>query len=209
MAWREDPKRRIILDSGSYSIRLGNAATVEPSFTYDNFIAIDRNSGNKIFGSALDTVLDETKLIYEKNNVRGVTVRFEAYLSMLDELMAKLEMPKKTTGFFCEDFSMTLPTLPYHPRKVMERHMEIYLEYYRYDGICVKPSSQLIYDHARSVYNRDLQHTPYRISQEYAVVVESSESATYITPFRKGEPVKAAVKRYSGRYAEWTSEVSC
>jgi len=185
---------------------LGNAGSLEPSFIYDNFIAIDRNSGNKVFGSALDTILDETKLIYEKNNIRGVTVRFEAYLSMLDELMAKLEMPKKTTGFFCEDFSMTLPVLPYHPRKVMERHMEIYLEYYRYDGINVKASSQLIYDHARSVYNQDLEYTPFKISDKYAVVIESSESATYITPYYNGEPVRQAVKRYSAYYLEWMLE---
>jgi hypothetical protein len=46
---------------------------------------------------------------------------------MLDELMAKMEMPKKTTGFYCEDFTMTHPILPYQPRKIMERHMEIYL----------------------------------------------------------------------------------
>jgi len=185
---------------------LGNAGSLEPSFIYDNFIAIDLNSGNKVFGSALDTILDETKLIYEKNNIRGVTVRFEAYLSMLDELMAKLEMPKKTTGFFCEDFSMTLPVLPYHPRKVMERHMEIYLEYYRYDGINVKASSQLIYDHARSVYNQDLEYTPFKISDKYAVVIESSESATYITPYYNGEPVRQAVKRYSAYYLEWMLE---
>ena len=127
MAWREDIRRRIILDSGSYSIRVGNAGNPVPNLIYDNFMAIDRNTGNKIFGPALDSIIDETKLIYEKNNVRGVTVRFESYLSMLDDLMARLEMPKKTTGFYCEDFSMTLPILPFHPRKVMERHMEIYL----------------------------------------------------------------------------------
>lgn len=68
-------------------------------------------------------------------------MRFEAYVTMLDELMARFEMPKKTTGFYCEDYSMTLPILPFHPRKVMERHMEIYLEYYRFDGMFVKPSS--------------------------------------------------------------------
>ena len=90
MAWREDNRRRMVIDSGSYSIRLGNASTSIPSFIYDNFIAIDRTSGNKIFGPQLDGILDETKLIYEKNNVRGVTVRFEAYVNMLDELMAKL-----------------------------------------------------------------------------------------------------------------------
>ena len=76
MAWRQDPKRRIIMDSGSYSIRLGNASSPQPTFLYDNFIAIDRNTGNKMFGPALDAILDETKLIYEKNNIRGVTVRF-------------------------------------------------------------------------------------------------------------------------------------
>lgn len=90
MAWREDSRRRIIIDSGSYSIRVGSAASPVPSFIYDNFIAIDRTNGNKIFGPALDSIFDETKLIYEKNNVRGVTVRFEAYVNMLDDLMAKL-----------------------------------------------------------------------------------------------------------------------
>lgn len=76
MAWQTDNRRRIVIDSGSYSIRLGNASTPQPSFIYDNFIAIDRNTGNKIFGPTLESILDETKLIYEKNNVRGVTVRF-------------------------------------------------------------------------------------------------------------------------------------
>lgn len=84
MAWREDSRRRIVIDSGSYSIRLGNASTIVPTFVYDNFIAIDRNTGNKIFGPQLENILDETKLIYEKNNIRGVTVRFEAYVNMLD-----------------------------------------------------------------------------------------------------------------------------
>jgi actin-related protein len=123
MAWREDNRRRIVVDSGSYSIRIGNAASSVPTFVYDNFIAIDRTNGNKIFGPQLESIFDETKLIYEKNNVRGVTVRFEAYVNMLDELMAKLEMPKKTTGFYCEDYSVTMPILPYHPRSIMERHM--------------------------------------------------------------------------------------
>lgn len=67
--------------------------------------------------------------------------------------MDKMKMLKKTTGFYCENHTITLPTLPYHPRKVMERHMEIYLQYYRFDGIYVQPSAQLIYDHARKIYN--------------------------------------------------------
>ena len=77
----------------------------------------------------------------------------------------------------------------------MERHMEIYLEYFRFDGLFVRPSSALLYDHARSLYNSDLKGTPYGISDTYAVVVESSESATYITPFFQGQPVKHAIKR--------------
>jgi len=58
MAWREDLSRRIIIDSGSYSIRLGNASRMEPLLNYDNFIAIDRHSGNKIWGAQLDSILD-------------------------------------------------------------------------------------------------------------------------------------------------------
>lgn len=135
---------------------MGNASSYNPLFVYDNFIAIDRQSGNKIWGSQLDSILDETKLIYEKNNVRGVTVKFEHYVTMLDELMAKMEMPKKTTGFYCEDFTITHPILPYHPRKIMERHMEIYLEYFRFDAISVNLSSQYIYDHAKHLYNQQL-----------------------------------------------------
>ena len=52
------------MDSGSHSIRLGTAASLHPSFTYLNCIAIDRSSGNKLFGSQLDNIFDETKLIY-------------------------------------------------------------------------------------------------------------------------------------------------
>ena len=58
MAWKTDINRRIIMDSGSYSIRLGNAGSHEPAFNYDNFMAIDRNTGNKIFGPQLDDILD-------------------------------------------------------------------------------------------------------------------------------------------------------
>lgn len=58
MAWREDNRRRMVIDSGSYSIRLGNAGSNVPSSIYDNFIAIDRTSGNKIFGPQLDGILD-------------------------------------------------------------------------------------------------------------------------------------------------------
>jgi hypothetical protein len=151
--WRSDASHRIILDNGSYTIRLGNASSPIPIHNYDNFIAIDRQSGTKVWGSQLDSILDETKLIYEKNNIRGVTVKFEHYVNMLDELMAKMEMPKKTTGFYCEDFTMTHPILPYQPRKIMERHMEIYLEYFRFDAMCVDLSSQFIYNHAKKIYN--------------------------------------------------------
>lgn len=64
------------MDSGSYTIRIGTAASLQPSITYLNCIAIDRSSGNKLFGSQLENIFDESKLIYEKNNVRGVTVKF-------------------------------------------------------------------------------------------------------------------------------------
>lgn len=109
-------------------------------------------------------------------------------------------MPKKTTGFYCEDFTMTHPILPYQPRKIMERHMEIYLEYFRFDAMFVDLSSQFIYSHARKLYNEDLTKLGhkgnYSISEKYAIVVESSESATYITPFYEGKPVMKSIKRY-------------
>lgn len=92
--------------------------------------------------------------------------------------MSKMEMPKKTTGFYCEDYTITHPILPFHPSKIMERHMEIYLEYYRFDGIYVDLSSQLIYNYARKLYNDDLaplsQTNNYAISDKYAIVIESS-----------------------------------
>lgn len=53
MSWRESFSNRIVIDSGSYSIRLGNASSFIPQYNYTNFIAIDRQSGNKIFGPQL------------------------------------------------------------------------------------------------------------------------------------------------------------
>ena len=74
--WRDNPKFRTVMDSGSYTIRLGSAASKTPAITYLNCIAIDRSTGTKLSGHQLDSILDESKLIYEKNNVRGVTVKF-------------------------------------------------------------------------------------------------------------------------------------
>lgn len=64
MTWRESPKRRLIMDSGSYHIRIGTAASTQPSFIYLNCTAVDRSTGNKIYGGNLDNIFDETKLIY-------------------------------------------------------------------------------------------------------------------------------------------------
>jgi len=33
------------------------------------------------------------------------------------------------------------------------------------------------------------------ISDKYAIIVESSESATYVTPYFEGKPLKNAIKR--------------
>ena len=59
----------------------------------------------------------------------------------------------------------------------------------------VAPSSALIYNQAKQDYNKDLAGTKYAISDKYALLVESSESATYITPYLQGQPVKEAIKR--------------
>lgn len=41
----------------------------------------------------------------------------------------------------------------------------------RFDGIYIEPSSTLIYNHAKKLYNSDLGGTKYAISDKYAVVV--------------------------------------
>ena len=66
MAWKSDFNRRVIIDSGSFSIRLGTAASSEPIYNYNNFIAIDRNSGNKVFGPQLDNLLPLVRSIAMK-----------------------------------------------------------------------------------------------------------------------------------------------
>lgn len=76
MHWRDSWERRLVIDSGSQTIRLGTAASFQPQINYLNCIAIDRGTGNKLYGTQLDNIFDETKLIYEKNNTRGVTVKF-------------------------------------------------------------------------------------------------------------------------------------
>lgn len=58
MHWRDSLERRLVIDSGSETIRLGTAASYQPQITYLNCIAIDRSTGNKIFGSQLDNIFD-------------------------------------------------------------------------------------------------------------------------------------------------------
>lgn len=63
-SWRDSLNHRLVIDSGSHTIRLGTAASEKPTFNYLNCIAIDRSSGNKLSGTQLDNIFDETKLIY-------------------------------------------------------------------------------------------------------------------------------------------------
>lgn len=58
MHWRDSLERRLVIDSGSHTIRLGTAASNTPSINYLNCVAIDRTSGNKLFGPQLDNIFD-------------------------------------------------------------------------------------------------------------------------------------------------------
>lgn len=77
MNWRSNPEKRLVLDNGSSRIRLGNASSSTPQLAWHNLLAIDRKTGSKLMGDDIIRIWDETKVVYERPNVRGVTVKFD------------------------------------------------------------------------------------------------------------------------------------
>ena len=126
MNWRSNPEKRIILDNGSSKIRLGNAGSSTPQLSWHNLIAIDKKTGHKLMGDDIIRIWDETKVVYEKPNVRGVTVKFDQEMNLWEEMFNNLDYLKqeqRNFGMDLSDYSMTLPLLPHRPRQILERYL--------------------------------------------------------------------------------------
>ena len=167
----------------------------KPTFHYDNFIAIDRQSGNKNMGQ-LDLFLMKTKLIYEKNNIRGVT----KILVLCDHAwLAYVKNVKclKTTDFTVKIWLHYSPNITLPSSKISASYGN-HLEYYCFDGIYVDLSSQFIYNHAKEIYNKELNKIGnkgnYGISDKYAIVVESSKVPLISLHFKEKLVMKANQK---------------
>ncbi|EGR32566.1 hypothetical protein IMG5_077470 [Ichthyophthirius multifiliis] len=179
--WHTNFQKRIIIDNGSWEIRLGNATNQNPMILQQNLL------GNLLYGEQLNNYLDESNLIYIKPQVRGVTVDWDHEIHLLEKMLDDL------TGFEQKQnelasYSISYIYNPCMPEKVRQRIIETCFEYFGFDAIYPALSqkmSQIFFKH----------NYPNKLSDQFQLLIEIGHSATYFVPFFDDEVVNYGIKR--------------
>lgn len=77
--------------------------------------------------------------------------------------------------------------LPCVPISIQQRYFEIFFEHFNFEAVMPCHSSTLLYEKAKKDYSSKSMKQGYELSNRYSLVVESSESGTYYTPYIEGE----------------------
>lgn len=92
-------------------------------FTFYGSVGIDKATGAKLIGDQLNHVWSETKMIYYRPNVRGVTMKFDHELTLWEEMLKKIDsVEEKKTGYDLSDCSLTFPMMPCVPSSIQQRY---------------------------------------------------------------------------------------
>jgi actin-related protein len=139
-------------------------------------------------GEQFGQIWDETKMIYYRPNVRGATMKFDHEMTLWEEILKRVEgVEERKSGFDLFDFSLTFPLLPCMPQSVLARYFEIFFEHFNFEAVLPYHSSTLLYEKARKDYGSRLMQPGFELNNRYGLMVESSESGTYFSPFIEGE----------------------
>ncbi|KAL4468897.1 hypothetical protein ABPG72_009167 [Tetrahymena utriculariae] len=185
--WKTNSNKRLIVDNGSWEIRLGSALNEVPNLTYYNLLGIDRKNGNLLCGENLNNYKDEANLIYVKPQVRGVVVDWDHEVHLWEKMLdAQTEFESKQNEL--QSYSISILQNPCVPDKVRQRMIEVCFEYFGFDAIYPALSQQMSQIYALDKYNK-------KISDTFQLVIEIGHSATYFVPFFDGQPINYAIKR--------------
>lgn len=100
-----------------------------------------------------------------------------------------LKDEQRNFGMDLSSYSLTFPLLPYRPKQILNRYLEIFFDHFKFDVVLPVQSSILIYEKAKRDYGSKVLATEYELSNKFCLVIESSDSATHITPIMNGEIV--------------------
>lgn len=123
-------------------------------------------------------------------------MKFDHEMTLWEEILKRIEgVEEKKSGFDLFDFSLTFPFLPCMPQAVIARYFEIFFEHFNFEAVMPYHSSLLLYEKAKKDYSNKIMAPGFELSNRFSLIVESSESATYITPFLDGEMKMQGVRK--------------
>lgn len=82
-----------------------------------------------------------------------------------------LKEEQRNFGMDLNNYSLTFPLLPYRPKQILQRNLEIFFDHFKFDIVLPVQSSLLIYEKAKKDYGSKVMAPEYEISSKFAVIV--------------------------------------
>lgn len=156
--------------------------------------ALDRRSGNLLYGKNLDGLLDEYYYSYKTPQTRGVLVNFDQEILLFEEILENLTNQKSNYN----TYSLLLTIQLFTPEKVKERILEMVFEYFDFGSFLpINPQVTKLIILFLSLLKEAIKEVcnSKGISDKFLLIVESSHSATYLVPIFDSEIMNFACKR--------------
>jgi actin-related protein len=129
--WRETNGKRIVLDNGSFKIRVGLAGLKDETFQQGrNLIAHQKRSNDTLIGYECEKVLNESSFRYSKPHVRGVLTNFDTQLTIWAKMFHDLLEDKNGKGY-----SLTFINPYLLPSRSKEKFLEILFDFYSFNAV--------------------------------------------------------------------------
>lgn len=93
-------------------------------------LALDKKTGNLLFGSSLLSTLDEACLSYKSTQTKGILVNFDNEILLFEDLLEQFSEKQNLN-----DFAIAMSLKCFTPEKIKERVFEIIFEYFDVGGV--------------------------------------------------------------------------
>lgn len=129
-SWKESTSKRLVLDNGSFNLRIGVAGQKESRFVGRNMIASHKRNSEVLACDKVDSVMKEASYRYSKPHVRGVLTNFDIQMNIWNKQFGKYVQDKNY-----KNWSLTISTPCVLPLRSKEKLMEVLFEYYGFGGV--------------------------------------------------------------------------
>lgn len=181
--WKESDKHRICFDNGAYQIKYGLATDEDPEMMF-NCTGKEKTTRTVYVGNEIIEKLEkgQNTIILNFPLARGLLHDSDAETIVWKQCMSQMKKRKKNKMTEESESCFCLATPPVVPDIVMERYGEMIFEDFSFGAFFKTTSANMAYQQALN----EIEDT---ISEDTALILDSSFSFTYATPILANTPV--------------------